>query len=151
MGVDRSCGEPIQNAEGFVLDGALGDGRPARRLPPRRSGIGSEPDNQIRRQEPVGDLGDLHGGEPARGEGGDLFDHVMLRELGGVGAQPVLVVDEPAGDLVEPDGAKVGVTPAHPAFQPGPDLEADLGRLRLPTTEQRFRGAGVVLRRAGRQ
>ena len=96
-------------------------------------------------------LGDLDGGEPAGGERGDVFDHVVFGEPGGMGAQPVLVVDEPAGDLVEPDRAQIGVTPTHPTLQPGPDLQADLDGLGLPATEQRLRGGGVVLGRAGRQ
>ena len=36
-----------------------------------------------------------------------MFDHVVFREPGGMGAQPVLLVDEPAGDLVEADAAQV--------------------------------------------
>ena len=80
-----------------------------------------------------------------------MCDHVVFGEPGGMGAQPVFVVDQTVGDLVELDRPQIGLTPAHPTLQPGPDLETDVGGFGLPPPEQPLRGGGVVLVRPGRQ
>ncbi len=141
-------GEAVEEAEGVVLEATVGDGRPAGRFPPRGR-LRSQPDNQIRRQEPVCESGDLDGGEPTSGQTGDVFDDVVFGEPGVMSAQARRPRRPDAGRPRRTRGHGVRGHASTPTLQLLPDSKADFGSFGLPPSEQHRRGGGVVLGRAG--